>query len=65
MDTFGDMLLGENLPPTPSCMKKKMIISKISVMQNTKMDMNEFIWGYTIRTEPSSNAPIVGKIYGY
>jgi len=42
---------------------KKMIISKILVMQNTKMYMNEFIWGHTTGTEPSSNAPPVGKIW--
>ena len=62
MDTFGDIQLGENLLPVPSCMKK-MIISKILVMQNTKMYMNEFIWGHTTGTEPSSDAPLAGKIW--
>ena len=42
---------------------KKMIISKILVMQNTKMYMNEFIWGHTTGTEPSSDAPLAGKIW--
>jgi len=40
-----------------------MIISKILVMQNTKMYMNEFIWGHTTGTEPSSDAHLAGKIW--